>query len=239
MSHHDPTKCQQCGRPANPDSVDLALAYPKLNLSILCDGCLEREAECEEQARAEQAKQREMARREAALAVIPPDVARTRVNHPGFPFTTWVSIQGWQPSHKWLGIVGQSRHGKTRCIALLADQLIRAGHRLEWTSAVDFQEKVEDLRSEDRNIAAVAREYHKAVKFAPVLVFDDFGKNTWTPTLERFLFQLIDHRKNHDMPILWTANTHPGELLAQKVLSHDRAAPILMRLIEASDIKKV
>jgi DNA replication protein DnaC len=105
-----------------------------------------------------------------------------------------------------------------------------------WTTAVDFQDRVDDLRSDERGVKFEAAEYFRQARVTPILVLDDIGKNTWSPTVEKNLFSIIDHRKNYDLPILWTANTHPVEIGKSGQMSKDRAAPIIGRILEASEI---
>jgi DNA replication protein DnaC len=105
-----------------------------------------------------------------------------------------------------------------------------------WSTAIDFQDRVDDLRSDERAIKNEAHDYFREARRSPILVLDDFGKNTWTPTMEKNLFGILDHRKTHDLPVLWSANTHPLEILRSGQMSKDRAAAIIGRMIEASTI---
>ena len=113
---------------------------------------------------------------------------------------------------------------------------VKGAIRLHWTTAVEFQERVDDLRSDIRAAREEAAAYFKHCKRTPILVLDDFGKNTWTPMVEKYLFSLIDHRKTHDLPILWSANTPPKLILKTGELSLDRGAPLIGRILEASNI---
>lgn len=229
-------KCA-CGNPASKSLLELRGLFKFL--SIRCDEC-EAKREAEEAERAKRVSMAmEIAERESRLQAIPPEMQRSSITHPDFNPGLWIRVEGWKPSRgKWLGIVGGAGECKTRCIALLAQRLILDGHRLMWTTAVDFQERVDDSLRGDRGEAKEAHRYFAQCKKTPILVFDDFGKNTWNPTLERHLFSVIDHRKTHDMPILWTANTSPLEILAMGGLSKDRGAPIISRIIEASNIER-
>lgn len=232
-------KCQQCDNPAKESDVELSLFLPSLQMSILCEGCGQAEEEAEKAHRAAQKRKHDQITRESRLEIIPPEMRRTDIARPVFNAGLWLMVENWKPSSsKWLGIVGSAGRCKTRCIALLAERLILDGHRLFWTTAVEFQERTDDQRSDDRGTKADASEYFKACRRAPILVFDDLGKNTWTPTVERNLFSVIDHRKTHDLPVIWSANTHPLDILKSGELSKDRAAPLIGRILEASTILK-
>lgn len=236
-THTAPTLCQECSAPARQSDIDLAQAFPRLNFAVFCTDCGKREEDAEERREAAQRGRLEIAARESRLEIIPPEMRRTDISRQDFNLGLWIQIETWRPSSgKWLGIIGTAGQCKTRCLALLATKLILEGNRLHWTTAVEFQERVDDLRSDERGTKAEAAAYIKACKSASILVFDDFGKNTWTPTVERNLFSMIDHRKTHDLPVLWSANTQPITLLKSGELSRDRGAPLIGRILEASYI---
>jgi hypothetical protein len=221
----------------DPETAELAAFWPKLIKANRCSGCLKSEEAAEMDRRQAEAARREQAAREARLQAIPPEMLRTRPDHPDFNGGLWLRTESWRPSAlRWLGVVGLAGNCKTRCLALLAKELILAGHRLMWTTAVEFQDRVDDLRGDRRPIVADAHEYLARCKSAPVLVLDDIGKNTWTPAIERHLFGLLDHRKTHDLPVLWSANSHPMEILQSGQLTKERGGPLIGRLLEASKL---
>lgn len=222
------------------ETIELARAFPKIVRANQCDACFDRDALDERRRKEVLEKAREQSEREARLDIIPPEMLRTRITHPQFNGGLWVRIENWQPSGlKWLGIVGGAGECKTRCLALLAKRLILSGHRLTWTTAVEFQDRVDEtLRGERADIKA-AMQYFSICKSTGILIIDDFGKNTWNASVERHLFSVIDYRKTHDLPVLWTSNSSPLEILATAGLSKDRGAPLIGRLLEASTIEKV
>jgi hypothetical protein len=228
-----------CGNPVDRDSWELAKRFPKIVTTASCAACAEAEDREESRRKRVLEQQMEQSRREARLEIIPPEMARTRINHPGFNAGLWVRVEGWQPSDvKWLGLVGGAGESKTRCLALLAKRLILSGIHLHWTTAVDFQEHAEATNRGDKDDAKEANRYLARCKHCGILVLDDLGKNTWNPTVERHLFSVLDHRKTHDLPVLWSANTSPLEILATGNLSRDRGAPLIGRLLEASRLEK-
>jgi len=232
------TKLCACGAEIDPDMADLAESFPTCVPRGKCERCIDQAAE-DEQMRKEHLKRSiEQSRRESRLETIPPEMLRTRINHADFNAGLWLRVEGWKPScGRWLGLVGGAGVCKTRCLSVLAKSLILDGHRVFWTTAVEFQDRVDDLRR-DRAEVNEALGYFRACKAAGILVIDDFGKNTWTPAVERHLFGVIDHRKTHDLPILWSANSSPLEILATNQLTKDRGAPLIGRLLEASKIEK-
>lgn len=228
-----------CGGEVSEAMREMAEMFPALWPVPQCDECSEADAQIQREEKQKLEQAREERERVARLDCIPPEMQRTRIEHHAFNGGLWLRVEGWKPSAgRWLGLVGGAGECKTRCLALLAKKLILKGHRLSWTTMTEFQDNVDDLRGE-RSAIMEAQRYLRKCKRAPILVLDDIGKNTWTPTLERHFFTIIDHRKTHDLPVLWTANTSPMEILASGQLTRDRGAPLMGRLIEASKIEKV
>lgn len=229
-----------CGNLVSEEQKSLARLFPKIIRAYQCDSCEVLAGEDERRRKDVIEQQREQSERESRLDIIPPEMLRTSINHSQFNAGLWVQIENWQPSGlKWLGIVGGAGECKTRCLALLAKRLILAGHRLMWTTAVEFQERVDDTLRGGKPEVKEENRYFSRCKSAGILVIDDFGKNTWNASVERHMFSVIDHRKTHDLPVLWTANTSLLELLRNAGLSADRGAPLIGRMLEASTIKKV
>lgn len=226
----------ECGRPISDNQLALHERFPSI-VARVCDTCQDRiDAEAAKETEKRKEKERK-AEHSARLERVPPELRRTNTEHPQFNRELWPKVAGWHPrSGRWLGIVGPSGECKSRCIALIASRLIMEGVDVEWTTATEFQDKVEELRM-DKARFVEAKRYFERIRRATVLVFDDLGKNTWTPTLERHLFRLIDDRKSFDRAVLWSANTHPLELCA--MLSEDRAAPLVGRIVEASRIIEI
>lgn len=235
-----PTKCA-CGAEISADHLALVEFFPKLLRPRQCELCHYRELQDQQERINLQRAADEMTRRREHLSAIPPEMRRSTISHPEFNPGLWLRVEHWTPANvTWLGIVGGPGECKTRCLALLAMRLILDhGHRFKWTTAVDFQDEVDKSLNGERGDMRIANEYFTACKTAEILVLDDFGKNTWNPTTERRLFSVIDYRKTHDLPILWTSNTEPLEILASGVLSKDRGAPLIGRMLEISKIERV
>ena len=236
-NNHDGARCD-CGREISSEYLALTAQFPRILKQGICEECQEKVDAERAEAAAVQREEEERDKRRAKLVEIPPEMRRTKIEHPQFNPDLWLRVKRWKPeSMRWLGIVGGAGECKTRCMALLARRLILAGLTVKWTTAVDFQEQVDMLLNGERGDTRRSNEYFQACKMAGILVFDDIGKNTWNPTMERRMFALIDYRKTHDLPMLWTANTHPLEMLG--MLSADRGAPMIGRILEASHIEPV
>jgi len=230
-----------CGAPVDPDLIELRTMLP--SLPSLCTACYEvshREDEARDRRDRENAEHR---RRLALLdATVPPEILATDLSHPTFNKALFVAAQGWQPdSGKWLFISGPPGKCKTRVVGLLVKRLILDGHRVTWATAGELQAAVEALNAYGKSEAAHrAAEMAKlrAWRTAGILVLDDLGKNTWFPTLESKLFDLIDHRKTNYLPTIITANSPLKDLLREMLQASGnnaaRSGPIIGRIIEAS-----
>lgn len=227
-----------CGRVISAEHLALVAAFPMILRKGQCECCREALERAQALEAARQREEDEREARKARLVEIPPEMRRTTTTHPQFNPELWGRVNRWRPDGlRWLGIVGGAGECKTRCLALLARDLILEGWTVKWTTAVDFQEQVDMLLNGERGDTRRSNEYFQACKTAAVLVFDDLGKNTWNPTMERRMFALVDYRKTHDLPVLWTANTDPLAMLP--LLSADRGAPMIGRILEASHIEPV
>ncbi|MEK7951653.1 ATP-binding protein [Luteolibacter soli] len=225
-----------CGEPVDATLLEIRKFFPSLSPD-LCSGCYEvAERESAERALLE-AERAEMRERRARLeAAVPPEMLGTRVDHAAFNGALWERVREWRPAcGRWLLITGLPGRCKTRVVALLAKELIlNDGVRVVWTSAIELQAAVEDMRSQNYAVVDAARTNLREWKHAAVLVLDDLGKNTWTPSLEARLFELIDFRKTRLLPTIVTANTALPELLRTKQVGTERGGPIIGRILEAS-----
>ncbi len=239
MQTTPPAPTCPCGAPVDPDLIELAELFPSSIKADMCAACSDREAARQAEATAKAASRQESEAREARIVeTIPPEIRRTDITDSRFNAGLWLRIEAWRPEDlRWLGITGGPGTCKTRCLGLLAARLIREGRHVTWTTAMEFQDRVDDLRLSDRAISGAARAYLERCRKASILILDDFGKNTWSPSIERHLFSLIDHRKTHDLPVLWSSNTSLREIFRTENLSSDRGGPLIGRMIEASRIE--
>ena len=83
---------------------------------------------------------------------------------------------------------------------------------------------------------AKAREWLRRWKRAEVLILDDLGKQKWTDSVEQEFCDMLEHRTSNQLLTLWSANTHPEQMIKAKQLTRDRGAPIVGRLLDFSEI---
>jgi DNA replication protein DnaC len=228
--------CTTCGAPIPYEPLMVGERdFGKL-LSRYCAPCEKAAAVADNQRAAEE---REQLALERIRSIIPPDLRGTLVTHPDFDRALWRVVDEWGPGTdgRWMGIVGPAGRCKTRCLALKANRFIRNGQRVAWTTATYLQTASEDRSSRRHDLAAIAQAHLRDCMVAAVLIIDDLGKNTWTPTFERHFFELINHRRNHLLPILWSSNVHPEQF--SQVISTVNAMPIIGRLLDRCDVLEV
>lgn len=225
-----------CGSPVDQDLLEIRRFFPSLSPD-LCTACYEaasREDDARERIERDQAEHR--ARLARLDATIPPKILATDLAHPTFNKSLFLQCQGWTPeSGKWLCIWGPPGACKTRIVGTIAKRLILAGHHVTWTTAGKLQTTVEEINSfakADESLRVAARSRLRTWTEAGILILDDLGKNTWTPSLEAKLFELIDHRETHWLPTIITSNRPLLHLVDD--MSADRGGPIIGRIAEAS-----
>jgi hypothetical protein len=227
------TACRNCGQvfyyePILVFGKDLAACIHQT-----CEGC---EAS-EKRAAADAAAGLRRAETDGRIrAQIPPALLATDLNHPTFNSNLWRVVGQWRPNKEkyWLGVIGLAGKCKTRCLALLAMRVMRAGTRIVWTTANRLKDCSGDRNSREREVSSNAREHLADCLHAPWLFIDDFGKNEWSPAFESQLFQILDHRKNHLLPTVYTSNAHPEEF--SQIISPLNASPIIGRLLDSTTI---
>lgn len=224
--------CRDCGQVFRYEPIYVGLLDLARNLHARCEQCadvLEREAQRRYN------DDRQAAIEESIRAQIPPDLLATDVRHPDFNAELWSAVSRWRPGAEfWLGIVGASGACKTRCMSLLAAKALRGGVRVLWTTANRLKDASADRGHRERAVSLLAREHLADCLHASWLFLDDLGKNEWSPAFESQLFQILDHRKNHRLPLVFSSNAHPEEF--SHVISALNAAPIIGRLLDRTTL---
>lgn len=230
-------QCRDCGQGYWLESIIILNQELGHCVQPICDGC----NAAQEKAEAQRITAERSARIEAEiLAAVPPDLYATDIRHPKFNGELWTAVSRWRPNttgNFWLGIVGLAGQSKTRCLTLLYMRAMRAGIRCTWTTANRLQDAAKDRHSRDNQVATLAREHIQSCLRSPWLFLDDLGKNDWNREFETVFFQLLDHRKNHRLPLLYSSNSHPEQL--SLLLSDANRDPIIGRLLDRTSILKL
>lgn len=197
----------------------------------ICDSCEARDQAEQTRVQHDAAEQKRTA---AWQRICPPLYQDTDVTR--LPAELRDIINTWRCGPRGLGLFGAVGQGKTRACYQLLKRCHDEDLSCHALTATRFAMASADQYSDDTNRRQRARHAIEACSSADVLFLDDLGKNKFTERVELDLFDVLEHRTSHLLPTLWTANA-TGDALAA-MLSPDRGAPILRRLVEFSQIVK-
>ncbi|MFC2055981.1 ATP-binding protein [Chloroflexota bacterium] len=119
----------------------------------------------------------------------------------------------------WLVFQGDNGCGKTHLAAAIVNYRYQNKESALFIVAPDFLDHLRSTFSPESKISY--DQFFESVKNAPLLVMDDFGKQTTTPWAQEKLYQVINHRYNAWLPTVITTNCSTDEL----------DSPILSRFI--------
>lgn len=208
---------------------DLLRIFP--NIKILCDECDLKRIEKLQQEHAAEEQER---RQEAFNAICPPIYRESDPRRIPAPFLA--ECAAWEFSPHGIGLVGPAGCGKTRAAWMLLKRLHFSGLRVYGITATGFAKACADQWHDNNQAKALAEDTLTRCRRTKVLLLDDLGKAKMTERAELELFDLLEHRSSHELPIIWTANAERGAL--KQMLSPDRGEPILRRLSEFTKIIK-
>ena len=220
---------ESCYNSVPAPSEDLLRILP--NVKILCDECDRQRIEKLQQ---EQAAEEQERRQEAFHAICPPLYRESDPKR--IPAAFLREIEAWEYNPVGLGFVGVAGTCKTRAAWMLLKRLHFSGVRVYGITATGFAKACADQWHDDPQAKALAEDTLTRCRRTKVLLLDDLGKNKFTERSELELFDLLEHRTSHELPILWTANAQ-GDAFEQ-MLSPDRGEPILRRLSEFTKVVK-
>lgn len=136
--------------------------------------------------------------------------------------------------HGWLTLLGPCGGGKTHLAAAIAHAALEQEIAAQLVVVPDLLDQLRQAVAADR---ADAR--FEAVKQAPLLVLDDLGTEQVTPWAREKLYQLINHRYNHQLATVFTSNLRLDQLdprVASRM--HDPALPATILTIAAPDYRR-
>ncbi len=122
--------------------------------------------------------------------------------------------------HGWLVFQGDNGCGKTHLAAAIVNYQYQNKKPALFIVVPDFLDHLRSTFSPESKISY--DQLFESVKNAPLLVLDDFGKQTTTPWAKEKLYQVINYRYNAQLPTVITTNCSTDEL----------DSPILSRFID-------
>ena len=145
-------------------------------------------------------------------------------------------IKDFDPYETGMGLTIHGRTGtaKTRSVWMLLKILCEKGKGDHFfVTSTSFANKISWCYGRNE-FNKEYNSYIRTCKLAKTLVFDDIGKERLTERVTTELFDLIDHRTNYKLPIIYTTNYVGDELLA-KFPSKESGQPILRRMREFTE----
>jgi DNA replication protein DnaC len=224
---YQPCASEECFESVPLPDENVSRYFP--NLRVLCEDCLARHSE---KLRAEQAAEEQERRQEAFHALCPPLYRQSDPER--IPSAFLRECEAWQYNPVGMGLVGPAGCGKTRAAWILLKRLHFSGLRVFGITSTGFAKACADQWHDNPQAKALAEDTLTRCRRTKVLLLDDLGKQKMTERSELELFDLLEHRSSHELPIIWTANAAKGDL--RKMLSSDRGEPILRRLSEFTNI---
>lgn len=223
--------CRNCGAPA----FFLESPYGKGGRYLgLCSECMELEA----QEREEQEREEERVARHRAIlgsSNIPPLAKRcTFADSPVQDRTIREAVENWKYGPLGLYLYGPAGTGKTGLSWCLMDSQAQDLRSVLFISVPDLlgglqsnftsrgYQQAQDLVERGRSVG--------------LLVLDDIGAEKTSEKSREVLLALVNHRINHELPIVFTSNLTPKEL-AERI--GDPSGRLVDRIIGASEIRKV
>ena len=224
---YQPCASEECFESVPLPDENVSRYFP--NLRVLCEDCLARHSE---KLREEQAAEEQERRQEAFNALCPPLYRQSDLGR--IPSAFLRECEAWQYNPVGMGLIGPAGCGKTRAAWILLKRLHFSGLRVYGITSTAFAKACADQWHDDNQAKALAEDTLARCRRTKVLLLDDLGKQKMTERSELELFDLLEHRSSHELPIIWTANAAKGDL--RKMLSSDRGEPILRRLSEFTNI---
>ena len=120
----------------------------------------------------------------------------------------------------WLVFQGVNGCGKTHLAAAIVNYRYQQQQPALFIVVPDFLDHLRSTFSPDSRVSY--DQLFETVKNAPLLVLDDFGKQTTTPWAQEKLYQVINYRYNANLPMVVTTNCSTEEL----------DSPILSRFLD-------
>jgi len=226
ISHFETRSCTECGENYEHEPMMLG-DTDMLEHVTVCEAC-----STKIRRRDERAEREEKARGKWEKS-IPKEYRLTRTDHPDYPANIHDKAMGWLRStdgdrKPFLGILGISGKGKTRVASQLAKRILWEGGFVRWVGSYQFQWACQrQFTDKDGAEASKALKLHQAAKN---LVFDDIGALKSTEVVSDCLYALLEHRSANALPMIWTSNESPEEMLGGKGISNHARSRNISRL---------
>lgn len=110
----------------------------------------------------------------------------------------------------WLVFRGDNGCGKTHLAAAIVNYRYKVKQPALFIVVPDFLDHLRSAFSPESEVSY--DQFFESVKNAPLLVLDDFGKQSSTPWAQEKLFQVVNHRYNAKLPTVITTNLEEDDM---------------------------
>lgn len=194
---------------------------------------------CQHKRNAEYERRHASEARQAVLLnwekICPASYRETDANHPNFNKAVLREVLRWSGTEMRRGIVlhGPTGVGKTRMAYLALKNLHLQGRSVKAVRSTRFGQYVSNQWSDDTSLKREARDELQSMKLVRYLLFDDLGKERFTPRLETEFYDLIEERTGEGRPTIFTSQLFGNQLAA--CLSKENGEAIVRRIREFCD----
>lgn len=222
MSEH----CMFCGKPYRVETQQACGRVISIPVPT-CD-CETRELEKQRQADERAAKLRRVAALNLPPVFAPWWLANLECEHAA---EARIYVEGFRPRQsKGLFLTGTNGNGKSTLAAVICKELAYRGHRVLFTTMTEMLDKMEQGAGFNR--AAQAQRTLKELLTYDFIVFDDYGRENYTPVRLQNVFQIVDKLYTHRIVFCMTANPECIARIAdipEMAAINDRIGQVLTR----------
>lgn len=115
------------------------------------------------------------------------------------------------PTAEGLLFTGRVGTGKTFLACCIANALLEAGVQVLFLVVPDYLDRIRSTYDLERP-EYTELDLTEAAKWAPVLIMDDLGAHHYTEWGRQKLYSLVNHRLNHQLPLVVTTNVSLEDL---------------------------
>ena len=172
---------------------------------------------------------------------IPVEYRGTDINHPNYQKVVhahksamkWFRDADTSTRRPFLGLIGASGGCKSRIASQVAKQGIWEHGFYQWCGSYKFQWACQNQFGDDgKEASRLLRTWRETAN----LIFDDIGSLKSSEVVSDTLYALLEHRPANSLPMIWTSNEQPEEMLAGKNLTEKERARNISRLKGYSEI---
>ena len=173
---------------------------------------------------------------------IPEEYRRTDTSHPDYQKVIgthnkaikWLRSASNATRRPFLGLIGASGGCKSRIASQLAKSGIWEGGFYQWCASYRFQWACQNQFSDD--YGGEASQMLLTWRNTENLIFDDIGALKSSDIISKALNGILEHRSVNRLPMIWTSNEKPEEMLTGKGLTVKERARNISRLKGYSEI---